>query len=293
MSNLKMKIIFFSLFFGFLPSVIFADDNAFNVESFKVRQGESFLVTIIVNSEESLNAIEGELLFPKNLVSVREIMDGNSTVNLWVKKPSIKEPGVIEFSGITPGGFNGENKKIFSIIFESKNSGEASFNFRNVMALYNDGLGTKAIFDDDKTKILIEVDDNLASEEVIVDVDSPEDFTPIISKDENAFNGEYFIIFNTQDKGSGINYYKIKEFRFPLFNLFLPWHREEGSYILRDQELKSYIVVKAVDYSGNERVVRLSPSHPLSWYDYLSIVVILISIVLLYIFWFKEKWRKK
>lgn len=76
----------------------------------------------------------------------------------------------------------------------------------------------------------------------------------------------YFFLFVAQDKGSGIDYYLIKESAGFIFSKFSPWKKVDSPYILQDQNLQSYIYLKAVDRSGNTRLVFLKPSNPLPWY---------------------------
>jgi len=259
----------------------------------EVKTGEQFVVDVIVNSEVQLNAIEGQLVFPEDLLSVREIRDGNSVVNFWVEKPSESALGRIAFSGITPGGWSGANNLIFSVVFEAKKDGNISIMLQGVTALRNDGAGTKESLSIRNVDIVIKLGDSKIRKEEFTDTEPPEDFTPIVFRDQNLFEGKYSLIFAAQDKGIGINRYEVKEFRFSFLPFLSPWIRAESPYILKDQNLKSRIIVKAIDNSGNERISMVAPRYPLSWYDSLSIFGILIVVLAFCVFIFKPLWRRK
>ena len=97
----------------------------------------------------------------------------------------------------------------------------------------------------------------------IVDKESPESFVPEIAIDTFLFDKKWFLVFTTQDKGSGIDYYEVKETRWSIINIISKWNYAESPYILKDQQLKSCIFVKAFDKAGNEKVVMIHAG-----YDY-------------------------
>src|SRR3989344_1896109 len=157
----------------------------------EVKTGEQFVVDVIVNSEVQLNAVEGQLIFPEDLLSVREIRDGNSVINFWVEKPRESALGRIAFSGITPGGFSGPNNFVFAVVFEAKSEGEFMLTLQGTTALRNDGAGTKEPLSVRNVDIVIEPGDSKIRKEEFIDTEPPEDFTPIISVDKNLFEGKY------------------------------------------------------------------------------------------------------
>jgi len=57
--------------------------------------------------------------------------------------------------------------------------------------------------------------------------------------------------------------------------------------------LKSYIYVKAVDKSGNERIAELPPQNPLEWYENYLIWVIIIAGGIIVYFVGRILWKKK
>ena len=276
-----------------MPLFAFAAEIRLDSHKAEVKTGEQFVVDVIVHSEEQLNAVEGRISFPADMLSVREIRDGNSVINFWVEKPRESASGSIAFSGITPGGFSGPNNFVFAVVFEAKSKGEITLTLQETTALRNDGAGTKESLTIRNVDVVIELGDSKVRKEELRDTELPEDFTPIVSGDKNLYEGKYSLIFAAQDKGTGILRYEVKEFRFAFLSFFSLWTIAESPYVLKDQKLKSYIVVKATDNSGNERISMVAPRYPLVWYDYLRVFAILIVALALCVFIFRIVWKRK
>ncbi|OGH83817.1 MAG: hypothetical protein A2261_03705 [Candidatus Magasanikbacteria bacterium RIFOXYA2_FULL_44_8] len=115
-----------------------------------------------------------------------------------------------------------------------------------------------------------------------IDVDAPESFKPEIAQDPNIFGGKWFLAFATQDKGSGIDHYEIREdlgfriknlggiikkFLIPKSYLLNSWQEVESPYVLKDQKLKSWVYIKAIDKAGNERIEVIPQKYPFQWYE--------------------------
>src|SRR3989344_3611432 len=111
----KAGISFLIACFLFLvASSVLAAEVSFNAKTQEIKVNQLFEVGVFINTdEESINAFEGKITFPNDLVKVKEIRDWNSIVNFWIDRPHErhgaidKEQGEIVFSGITPGGFQG------------------------------------------------------------------------------------------------------------------------------------------------------------------------------------------
>lgn len=66
--------------------------------------------------------------------------------------------------------------------------------------------------------------------------------------DPAIFDGKYFLVFATQDKGSGISHYEVCEGGKRKCAI------AESPYLLQNQKLNQKIFVKAVDKNGNEYI---------------------------------------
>jgi hypothetical protein len=295
--NLFLKIYFFIVLtvFAFFPFFVSAAEIHFRTDKNEVETGEQFLAEVFVSSDELLNAIEGRLVFSNETLQAQKILDGNSAINFWVEKPNLKTGGEIAFSGITPGGFSGKNILVFSIIFEVKKTGLISINLRDTKVLLNDGLGTEAplaIYGITVSSVEFG-NKNIKKEEILTDKNPPENFSPLIVSNKYLFEGKYALVFATQDKGSGVDYYEIKEYKFPLLSFFVKWKKIESPFLLRDQKLRSIILLKAIDGLGNERIVKINPTNSLLWYEIVFYWVIIISISFCVFLASFKIWKKK
>ncbi len=282
---IKISSVFILSLVLFVAEPVFAAEVRLDANKIEVNSREQLLVDVIIHSEESLNAVEGQLIFPPDLLSVKEIRDGNSVINFWVEKPRIEASGVVLFSGITPGGFGGANNSIFSVVFEAKNDGVASIVLQDTKALKNDGLGSQAILSVRNTAVSIKPGGSNVPKETLIDKESPEDFNPTIQSDQNIFDGKYFLVFATQDKISGIATYKVREGEWGWFTV------SESPYLLKHQSLDRKIFVKAIDKVGNERIAVLNAQHQVPWYGQYAIFGILLVMVIVG-FLLKKLWPK-
>jgi len=174
---------------------------------------------------------------------------------------------------------------IFSAIFEAKKEGVVKFEVNDVRILRNDGIGSMAAVSVAPFEVVISKKTQVEIPAIpkIEDRERPELFVPEIARDESISGGKWFIVFVTQDKASGIDHYEIKESRQRFFIIFQKWSQTESPYILQDQELRSYVFVKAVDKAGNERMVKINPQNPLGWYEnYENWLIIVLGLVIAY-----------
>ena len=215
---------------------------------------------------EEINAFEGILVLPENM-HTNKIQTGNSIILFWITPPKQIE-NTITFAGITPGGFSGIYP-MFTVSGEFSAQDLERVRFESVNALKDDGSGTSA-----------PVTITLSSVELKNDTEPPEDFIPVIANDPNIFSGKWFVAFATQDKGTGINHYEIKENKKGIFSLFVKWHKEQSPYVLNDQQLESYVLVKAVDNAGNKQIMEIPPVNPLNFYENFLFWFIIILIVM-------------
>jgi hypothetical protein len=280
---LKISIV---LLFILLASPAVAALLFFHSPSKEFGIGQEFKVDLLLNTEgESLNALEGKIIFPKDFLELKEIKDGNSIINLWTERPEMKESGRIVFSGIVPGGFRGENGFIFSAVFITKKSGLDKITLEGIRVLKNDGLGTKASARAEDFGLSVSAKTRIIEEPIeIRDSNPPEKFRPEIAQNQDIFDGRYFLVFATQDKQSGLNHYEVKEGFFGRFVL------AESPYLLEDQRIGKIIYVKAVDKEGNQKIESL---YPPKWYKENSIIVIIVVVFLAILLLFKRTlWKK-
>jgi len=252
--------------------------------------GETFIEEIKLDTQkESINTIKVNIVYPKELLEIIDFSDAGSIFTLWPERPDIKDSnlqqGIISFTAGTPNGFKGEGGLVGKIIFKVrpiKETEKAEIEFsQETQVLLNDGFGTPAKIVNEGMSFEISV----KSSEVLKDnwqeilkkdITPPDSFEILLSRNSSAFGGKYFIIFSTQDKDSGIDYFQVKEGDGD-------WGKTVSPYVLRDQSLRSIIIVKAVDKAGNERIEVLKPGRRIFLERLLYIGIGLIFGLLLYL----------
>jgi hypothetical protein len=252
----------------------------FDIEGVSHSKNEDFLVHVLFDTaSQSVNAIEGTIVLDPSL-EIKEIRDGDSVLKFWVEAPHIDTKD-IKFSGIAPGGFNTSDGKLFSILLHTKQAGNVAVSARDIKVLKNDGKGGQLenTIQSSQIKITNEVSEQTV---LVTDTDAPEVFQPEISRDNSLFGGKYFVAFSAQDKGSGIKSYEVKE---GFFGSFAP---AQSPYELSNQGLYKTVYVKAIDKSGNERVVTVKATH-LSPVEYVGIAIIVVAGVVLLV---RKIWKR-
>lgn len=282
---LKTKILIISLMVFFMFSnELFGAEVFFESENNKFTIGEDFLVNFYLDAEgESVNAVSGKIVFDQNILEVKEIRDGNSPINFWIQKPIEDQEGVV-FSGITPGGLSLDKNLVFGIVFSPKKSGNGTINLEEIEILKNDGNGNRAQVKITPLNFSVRDGAGLSNFPKIIDEEPPEDFRPDIGKDPEIFGGQYFLVFVTQDKGSGIDHYEIRE------GFWGKYERAESPYLIKDQSLNKKIYVKAVDKALNERVVSFRSGK--LWYQQYFILGIILVAIIIAAFVSKNKWKR-
>lgn len=248
---------------------------------------DEFKVEVILDSEEPVNALEGELVFLGGYASLEAVSDGNSVINFWIKRPQTTAGNILEFAGIIPGGFKGGQGGLFTMVFKSKdrlNPGDKIPGFiiaQKVRGFLNDGRSSvaKLVFlPFDLVVPLAVATTESGGQTKPKDSDPPENFQPEIVSEPLVFAGKYFLVFGTQDKDSGVNYYEVKEGG-------RSFRRVESPYLLENQLLTEWILVRAVDNAGNRREVEVSPKRYGAPFKTGSVqLIILISLVIFVIF---------
>jgi len=296
-------LIGFTLFFTITPAL--AAETFFQSGSNEVVAGQLIKIDFFLNAEnQNINALEGNIIFCPCSLNLNKINDGSSIINFWVKKPQIESDGRIIFSGAVPGGFSGSDGFLFSLTFQTRGAESESdtsypqnseINSQSVRAFLNDGKGTEINISPSGFNFTVcdvcEKSQENASEDITVlnkDNNPPEVFAPYIIKNPEILDGQWALVYYAQDKESGISHYEVSETKDKLDlnknnEKNVSWAITDGPYSLKDQELKNYVYVKAVDKAGNERIAMVLPqkSEKYSHYIYIKSCAIIAAIVLL------------
>lgn len=286
--KISIGFFLFSLTNFLFSQSVLAAELFFQAPNQEVRLDDFWEVSLLLDTkQEAINALSGQIIFPVEQLDLIDIKEGGSLIDFWLDQPQLASQGVVEFSGIITGGYTGRGQ-LFKLVFKTKQAGTGLLSCQELQILLNDGQGTKTITTSQNFSFTIS-SEFPATEVVIVDVndlDPPELFSPIITQIPEIAGDDYLLIFSTQDKGSGMNYYEIKEGRSSFVQATSP-------YVLKNQGLNKTITIRAVDKVGNERLVVVEAVNPASWYEKIVFfAIILIMMVLIY--WLgRVLWRRK
>lgn len=219
----------------------------FNTTILETDINTPFKITVYFDPEDDfINTIESKIKISDN-IQITDIFHGNSLIPLWINQPSFKD-NEINFSGIIPGGYNGEltlnNQLVFgellTIIGEIKTKESGSIIISDALVLANDGQGTAVPVSLDEVNIIFK--EGAKNEASDIDDTIPPDSFEISVENNELFGEETVAIFSTRDGQSGIDHYEIK-----LDNGI--WSVAESPYVL--EKIPNKINVKAIDKKGN------------------------------------------
>lgn len=221
---------------------------------------QEFSVEVLIDADEPINTIEQTLLIPSQF-EVTRVQDSGSIISLWVERPRIDTTtNTVHFSGLVPGGFSGRGGKLVTLTLKAVKTGEARFAFdaSGTRVLLNNGEGTTDPKFQTRTSSIVVGQEKVTIADPKQDTEAPESFTPLVTQDPLLEDGKWVVVFQTQDKNSGLKEYHVQESkkRAPDEGA---WEKAESPYALKDQTRSSYVFVKAIDYQGNEQIEMVGP----------------------------------
>jgi hypothetical protein len=326
-----------------IPSFTYAAILYLDPPEGKYHLGDEFTVDIKLDvTEYCINTVEATIDFSNDIAQLVDFSTGNSMLDIWVAYPTtaqipeINSEGELYIAGGIPGGYcgripgdPGESNVIGTLVFKVPSFSVSNTEddtirigfLDNTRALINDGLGTT---DDLITKPAVF---SFTSEPALKQEDwqsilrqdtfPPEPFVVELQQNPAMFDGQYYVIFSTTDKQSGLDHFEILEIKpgeqigvMPsrnyidlLLNRKLPppeWKIANIPYLLSDQSLKSIIRVRAIDKAGNERVVEYIPptsmqvaTRPAVFPIYATIVAVVLVILIFIIILIRIIQRRK
>ncbi len=249
----------------------------------KITIGESTRIDVFINSEnEQINTIAGTLNIDPSLVNVDSVMIGNSIVPFWVEQPALTSSSdTIVFSGVIPGGITTEKGYLFSVVMTAKKTGEIPISIISPTVLLNDGNGTDVPTATKNITVSV-VADGISKQQSyeISDTLPPEKFEIVRTKDSSLFDNTWFIVFATQDKGSGIGHYEICE------AFFSKCVQEKSPFQLSHQSNWYFITVRAFDNQNNMQAAFLVSKNIKITF---ASVIILGILIMIYVFFIKKR----
>ncbi|MGB9755777.1 MAG: cohesin domain-containing protein [Desulfurella sp.] len=308
---LHFTLLFYLLIFAFCitkPIKTKAAEIYLKSSQLEYSPNDTFKVEIRLNvsAGEKVTAIEGKIKYNPSDLKVIDFLTGNSILTFVDQPQNNEKNGLITFSGIIPGGYTGqllgdpgESNLLGTVVFQVLKTNNSLTNIQiesGSRIFINDGqeLKTNLIFKSLALNIISQelVFNPLNELESLKETDKipPEEFKPEIVR----INGQYFLVFNTQDKQSGIDHYEVSILKENLLGQLIPLQKFTQSnnlYHLKESDLNNIIEVKAVDKAGNERIATLYPQIQIKWYKnywFWGIIIMLLSIFTLIFKYFRK-----
>ncbi len=238
------------------------------------------------------NAVESTLVYDPEVFDLVRIEEANSMVTLWIDSPQAAvgtDDGQIHFSGVNPAGFGVQLTPpvngvvpgtVFIAVFKAQAEAQANFSLNDTRVLSNDGTGTALPV----TTLPLSLNVQGEGPETPIeeaDLGMPEPFTPLLSRDAGLFDGQWFLSFSAIDREGVVDHYEVREG-------LGDFERAESPYVLKDQNLRHRVWVKAVDSAGNERTVQVS-GLPADYRNVIAGASIALVVLLGLLFWKRRR----
>jgi hypothetical protein len=286
----KIAQFFFVITIGILSAFGFAvrADAAtitFRSSSVVVHQGQEIAIEVLVDpAGEIVNTVGATIVIPKDLDFVGAD-DSSSFVGLWVDEPKFNpSTRTLLLSGIVPGGFSGlidpfspaeyQPGTLIRLILRGRTAGAGIFSLPEAEVYLNDGFGTETRSLTGSMPLVVDELLQEGSLDFFPDTTPPLEFTATVERDILLYENKRVLIFNTKDKGSGMDHYEVKEGN-------SSWVIATSPYLLKDQSMQGDILVKAVDRDGNERIIAIPSANPLNEWQIFGLIIVFILLFVL------------
>lgn len=276
---MKKYFITICTLFVLAPQLVFASRIYFQPQEEIAGTSGDFVVAVLMDATQSVNAIEGVLNLPQG-VTVKSVSTGNSIISMFVQTPTVTND-TVSFSGIIPGGYQGEGGTLFTVTLLPTGGERMQLSFAQKPTVYlAQTPGVKDVVSTENVTVAIaEGKRNMPVNPP--DFDMPEPIVYSVASSADVYDGKLFLSFVAQDKGSGVDRYEIAETYFP--HKKLNWKEVQSPYVLTDQKQSSYVYVRAIDEAGNVRVAVVDPRTSPSWWVYVlqwEVLVIILALLL-------------
>ena len=112
------KIILVALLFSW-PLTSWAAEIYFIPAYLEVKENNTFIVDVLLNSDEKINAIDATVVWPADKLQWFAANKGGSVFDLWVKEPLPFPAGRLRLVAGSTQGFTGRGGKVVSLVFKA------------------------------------------------------------------------------------------------------------------------------------------------------------------------------
>ncbi len=147
MAVLKKLILFFSAISIFVFSFAHAANLFLTADTQQPAMGGTVNVNVrISSSDQTVNAAQGTLYYPRDILEVSQIIRTDSIFDVWLSPPTINAAiGEISFLGGGTNAYSGSSLQVFTVSFKVRGTGSGTIGFRNAEITAGDGTGANII----------------------------------------------------------------------------------------------------------------------------------------------------
>ncbi len=173
----------------------------FETASTTVAPQSDFVVSVFVDADEPVNALDFQVVYPTSL-EFKNLDTSNSIITFWQNGNTLVSPGHIRISGGIVPAFTGVHGLVASLHFHANTIGKNTFSFERTYAYIADGTGAhRALSGTPFSLSVAEGVSPLETQKVVTDTTNPI-LTFQIAKD--PIKNTKLIIYDARDPESGI-----------------------------------------------------------------------------------------
>jgi hypothetical protein len=267
---------------------------------------DAYALDLNLNTQgDEINTLELYLKYPNETFDLEEILTGDSIIHFWIKKPQA-DSNLIYLAGSIPAGYLGTQGKILTLIFKPKTeittlNLDIISDTKNISRVFlNDPEATERIIPANHYSFNLSAGESGQLITSIADKTKPEPFSIAISPSNTLPLNNVFVIFNTEDKGSGIDHYEMTQTDSTddiSNNQNLVWQKVESPVVINLAQAKHFLAIKAVDHSDNVEIaiadLKPSKNKAISQNPFTVLAILFILIMIIsFFFYYKRKERK-
>ena len=150
--SIVLSVVYLSIF-----NQVFAASNLSLVSEVQTAGiGQQFSVSLLLDTEENINAAQGIVSFSPSVLQMVSVDNGSSIFNFWVEDPTISnDVGTMSFVGGSSKIVNGKKLKILTMKFKAVGIGNSNIKFSNGVVTADDGLGTNVLSIVKETSVIV------------------------------------------------------------------------------------------------------------------------------------------
>ena len=194
-----------------VPTPASAATLSLTTDQMTVGIGSPFEIAVTLSTKNKVNTVGAALSIPSGLELI-QMSNGNSAISFWVEQPQFDAATrMLTFSGIMPNGFSG-TRQLLVLTLRANTLGTSTLSFDSTLTkvYQNSPQGTlePTTVEPLLLYVVSGITNRIASH---ADTTSPEVFVPEVTRSPELYDGAWTLVFETQDKGSGLAQYEVSE----------------------------------------------------------------------------------